>query len=325
MTRNLPLRVSLVFLVTSVAYGHVADLPYSQVSRLPRVVDSGAFVQFAFDPVGRRLYAHSREGVYAIDVQAREPEATGPILPRTIASIEMAPDLGRLYFAREREQFGYLNLRTNQKTILAGPEWQGGWLVYEQTRRELYTPTRFRGETISVYDGDTGKRTAEIKLPGFQVTALESVPGKVFFSVANKAELYSIDAATHTVTPWRVNGQKITLPARLHGDPAGQYLFLGYDRHVLAVDPQSGNAIARLLTGGSPSFAFDPEKRLLVVSALEHPDHPRVRLHTYSIGPSGFTLVGELPNRQNEGWGLVSMYGGFLQQGYDSLLFWLAR
>ena len=324
MTRVLLLRVGVVLIASTVAYGRANNPPYTQAGRMPSVIDSESLVNFVFDPVGRRLYAQSLAGVYWMDVREGEPQFRGPILPKRTGSIEIAPDLGRLYFSKDGERFGYLNLRTHEPPkILARQQWQGGRLVYEPTRKEIYTPTRFRGEAIAVYDAETGERTAEIKLPGYRVTALEAVPGKVFFSVENKSGLYVIDATTHTVAPWPINGKLVT-PALLEADPAGQYLFGQYDRHVVAIDVRSATVVARLTTAGNASFAFDPESRLLVVSASEIPEHPRVVLKTYSVSTSGFTQVANLKNPAENGGQVYSMHGGFLQRSHDSLLLWLA-
>lgn len=197
MTRVVLLRVSVVLLASSVAYGRADDLPYTQVSRVPRVVDGSVLFDFEFDPISRRVYACSEEGVYWVDVRAREPRVNGPILPREPHAIAIAANLGRLYFSRDREHFGYVNLRTNET--------------------------------------------------------------------------------------------KITTPR------------------------------------DSSTFAYDPEKRILVVPTIEVPDHPRVRLHAYAFNAAGFRPLGELPNPANDGSRVYPMHGGFIQEGHDSLLFWLAR
>jgi len=322
----LPIAVVLIApsMTDGVAYGRADNPPYTQAGRVPSVIDSDSLNSFAFDPGGRRLYAPTDAGVYWLDVRESEPKFKGPMLPKRPGSIEIAPDLGRLYFSSDRERFGYLNLRANEPPkILAGKEWQGGRLAYEPTRKEIYTATRFRGETIAVYDAETGKRTADLKLPGYRVTALEAVPGKVFFSVENKSGLYVIDAATHTVAPWPINGKLVT-PAFIEADPAGQYLFGQYERHVVAIDIRTATVVADLTTAGVASVAFDPERRLVVVSAAEIPDHPRVVLKTYSVSPSGFTHVADLKNTVENDGSVYSMHGGFVQRGHDSLYLWLA-
>ena len=326
MTRIVLLRVSLVLLATSVAYGRADDLPYPQVSRVPRMVDGSVLFDFEFDPISRRVYACSQEGVYWVDVRAREPRVNGPILPREPHAIAIAADLGRLYFSRDREYFGYVNLRTNETKILTGNDWRGGKLVYEATRKEVYAPPSFRGDVIAVYDSETGRRTAEIKLPGYQVNALESVAGKVFVTLANKAELLAIDAASHTVAPWIVNGRKLISPGRLQVDPIGDYLLIQHDRGVIAIDARTATVAGQITTPrDSSTFAYDPEKRILVVPTIEVPDHPRVRLHAYAFNAAGFRPLGELPNPANDGSRVYPMHGGFIQEGHDSLLFWLAR
>jgi len=180
-----------------------------------------------------------------------------------------------------------------------------------------------RGDEIAVYDGDTGERAPNVRLPGYRVTALEAVPGKVFFSIESKSGLYVIDAATHTVAPWPVNGKLVT-PASLEANPAGQYLFAQFDRYVVAIDIRSATVVARLTTAGLASFAFDPESRQLVVAARLHPDHPKILLRTYAITANGFTQLAELKNPSEDEAGLHSMHGGFLQRSRDSLLFWSA-
>jgi hypothetical protein len=326
MTRTLLLRVSLVILATSTAYGRADDLPYAQVSRVPRVVNSGSLFDFEFDPTGSRLYALSIKGVHWVDVRASEPRVNGPIPFNRLGTIAIAPDLGRLYFSKDREQFGYVNLRTNETTILTGKEWRcGEKLVYEPTRKELYATTTFRGDVVAVYDSETGRRKAEIKLPGYQVGTFESVAGKVFVTLANKPELFAIDAASHAVAPWLVNGRTIISPGRVQVDPVGDYVLIQHNRGVIAVDARTATVAGSITTPlDSSTFAFDPEKRILVVPTVEVPDHPRIRLHAYAFNVAGFRPIGELPNLENEGGRVYSMHGGFIQEGHSSLLLWLA-
>jgi hypothetical protein len=164
---------------------------------MPRVVNSNSIHGMVFDHVGRRLYSQTERGIYWVDPLAVEPHFNGPILPPRSGAIEIASDLGRLYFSRDREHLGYLNLRTNAVTTLVGKEWRGGRLAYEPTHKEIYSPTRARGDELAVYEAETGKLSDTIKLPGTRVMRLEAVPGMVFFSVENRFGLHVIDAATH--------------------------------------------------------------------------------------------------------------------------------
>jgi hypothetical protein len=310
-----------VLLASALVYAQSATLPYTQVASVPRVVDGKGFNSFAFDPVEQRLYASSWNGLFRVDLDERNPKITGPLLRKRLGGIEIAPDSGGLFYTAENE-FGYLNVRTNDPPkILARREWITTRPAYEPTRREMYVGTR--GSGIIVYDTARGERASEIEVPGWYVTMLEAVPGKVFMSVMNKSGLYVIDAATHTVTPWPVKGTLVT-PAYFEADPSGQYLFATYDRYVVAIDIPSATVVGRLVTEGEISIAFDPERRLLIVSARDLPDHPRRGLKAYSVGAGGFAQVAEL-NKPSDGWGgLESLRGGFLQHAHSTLLFWKA-
>ncbi|NQW03061.1 MAG: hypothetical protein HQ485_03450 [Acidobacteria bacterium] len=63
MTTSLSLRIAVVFLATSVVFGRADAAPYSQVARVPSIVNGQALSSFAFDPVDQRLYAGSQQGV----------------------------------------------------------------------------------------------------------------------------------------------------------------------------------------------------------------------------------------------------------------------
>ena len=61
-----------------------------------------------------------------------------------------------------------------------------------------------------------------------------------------------------------------------------------------------------------------------MVSQIDQPGQPRIRLRAYSVSAAGFTEVAELRNPADGLGGLESFSGGFLQQGFRSLLFWTA-
>lgn len=319
MTRVLSVRLLLALFAVSVVQGRSDDSPYNQVARVPSVVDGQSLTAFAFDPVDQRLYAGSRNGVFWVDVREPEARLKGPMLEKPIGTIEVAPEAGKLFYTTP-DEFGYMNLRTNDPPrTLAGRQWRTARLAYEPTRKEMYIATREQG--IIIYGTEDGERGPVIELPGWYADVLEAVPGKVFFSVANKSGLYVIDAATRTVTPFPVAGKLVT-PAYLDADPTGQYLFATYDRYLVAIDVPSAKVVARLATASGARIAFDPERRLLIMSEFDQPGRPLIRLRTYSVDDNGFTQVAELKNPDDGQAGLESFRGGFLQQGHRSLLLW---
>ena len=321
MSRVLWLRLGAVLLASGLVYARSDTAPYTQVARVPSVVDGQGLAAFAFDPVDQRIYAGSRNGVFWLDLKERDPRLKGPMLRKPIGTIEVAPETGKLFYTTP-DEFGYMHLRTNDPPkILAGRQWRTTRLAYEPTRKEMYIATRERG--IIVYSTEEGERGPTIELPGWYADVLEAVPGKVFFSVANKSGLYVIDAATHTVSPFPITGKLVT-PAYLDADPTGQYLFATYDRHVVAIDIATATVVARRTTASGARIAFDPDRRLLIVSEYDRPGHPLIRLRAFSVDAKGLTEVSELKNPADGQVGLESFRGGFLQQGYNSLLVWSA-
>jgi DNA-binding beta-propeller fold protein YncE len=321
MTRVLSVRLLVALVAIAAVHGQSKDTPYAQVARVPSIVDGQGLNSFAFDPVDQRLYAGSRNGVFWLDLKERDPRLKGPMLRKPIGTIEIAPEAGRLFYVTP-DEFGSINLRTNEPPrILGGQQWRTARLAYEPTRKEMYIATHERG--IVAYDTVTGERGPTLQEPGWFANALEAVPGKVFFSVENKSGLYVIDAASHTIAPWPVTGKLVT-PAYLDADPTGQYLFATYDRHVVAIDIPSATVVARRTTASGARIAFDPERRLLVVSEYDRPGHPLIRLRAFSVDAKGLTEVAELKNPADGQVGLESFRGGFLQEGYRSLLLWTA-
>jgi hypothetical protein len=55
MARILWLRVAVVLLASSAIYGSSDTPPYTQVARVPSIVDGQGLNSFAFDPVDQRL------------------------------------------------------------------------------------------------------------------------------------------------------------------------------------------------------------------------------------------------------------------------------
>lgn len=159
-------------------------------------------------------------------------------------------------------------------------------------------------------------------VPGDYANMLEAIPGRVFFTLADKSGLYEIDAATKKVSPWTVTGKLVT-PVYLDADPSGRYLFATYDRYVLAIDVERATVVGRLITATGGRIAFDPDRRLLIAAQHEHPWHPKLQLAAYRVGDDGFTEVARLKILPDAEPGLESLRsGGFLQSGHKALFVW---
>ena len=320
MTRVLSVRLLVVLLAAGSVHGRADDAPYTQVARVPSIVDGQGLGAFAYDPVDHRLYAGGRTGLFWVDLKESDIRLKGPLVRKAIGTIEVAPEAGKLFYTTP-EEFGFMNLRTNDPPrVLTARQWRTARLAYEPTRRQMYIATREKG--ILVYGTEDGERGPVIELPGWYADVLEAVPGKVFFSVANKSGLYVIDAATHKVSPFPVTGKLVT-PAYLDADPTGKYLFATYDKFLVAIDIATATVVGRITTSTGARIAFDPERRLLIMSE-HYQGRALIRIRAYSVGDQGFTEVAELKNPVDGRVGLESFRGGFLQQGTRSLLLWSA-
>jgi hypothetical protein len=318
---SLGLATSHIHSQVSVGYGKADSLVYRQVGRIPALIDGQSFSAFAFDPVDRRLYAGSRNGVFWVDLNDKELRVKGPLLRKPIGTIEVAPEAGKLFYTTI-DELGYINLRTSEPArILGGPQWRTARLAYEPTRKEMYIATHERG--IVAYDTMNGERAATLEQPGWFANMLEAVPGKVFFSVEDKSGLFTIDAATHAIAPWPVSG-KFTTPAYLDADPAGKYLFAWYDRFLVAIDIPTATVVGRRATAMGARIAFDPAQRLLIVSEFDQIGRPLIKIRAFSVDAKGLTQVAEIKNPSDGLMGLESIGGGFLQQTRYDLLLWSA-
>ena len=135
--RVLLVRLGVTLLAAVAVQGGADTPPYSQVARVPAIVDGQGFSSFAFDPVDRRMYAGSREGVFWVDLRESDPRIKGPLLRKRIDTIEVAPDSGRLFYTT-LDELGYVNLRTNEPArTLAGRQWRTARLAYEPTRKQM--------------------------------------------------------------------------------------------------------------------------------------------------------------------------------------------
>lgn len=317
------LACALVAAVVVTAGGPTDEAPYVIAGRLPNTADRQALNRLEFDAVARRLYAPTRKGVYWMDLRSTEPRLSGPVLFERPDYTALAPDRGRLYVAND-DTLAFLDVRgTAPPTGLAHGGWRGR-LVYEPTRHELYASVRVMSNRTAIYNADTGALVTELTLPGVGVSLLHAVPGKVFVRITDEFGLYAIDAATRTVSPWLVDGQRVD-PLRFFVEHSGRVMIAQYERHLVAIDVPSARTLARLPAIGLQTFAFDPDHRRVVVAIQDPPDHPRVHLRVYALGIDGFTFLSELENPTPDiGW-LTSTADGFVQRTRQELVFWKAQ
>jgi hypothetical protein len=289
------------------------------IATLPISVDGRGLHSFTFDPTTSRLYAASDYAVFQVDMKAAQPTLQ-PLVTRRISRIEIAPEVGRLYFLGI-DEIGYVDVRSaSPEPVRLLAQNAPIDLTYESSRQEVYVST-FRGPVL-VFDATTGERGPAIEVPGWTADELEGTRGRVFLTVDRKHGLYSIDPVSHTLALWPVTGH-ISTPARLDADPAGKYLFMASERELVAIDIARATVAGRVFTYMTPAIAFDPETNLLIATWDDEP--PPTRVVAFGVDKNGLVARARLENPAIGRSGLQPMYGGFMQRGIRDWIVWQKR
>jgi len=306
-----------------------ADPGYTPVAKLPVIIDGQPLRDFAFDASASRLFACSKLGLFWAELGRARPVLKGPLFAKDLLRIELAPDLGRLFYFTD-DEIGFVDIR-NDPTVpvpLSTGPFRAVEMVYEPTRREIYIATR--SPRIIVIDGLSGRQGRDVTVPGWYAFGLEATPGRVFMNVGSKGGLFQIDAGTHEVTGWEVEGDLGT-PLTLESDRSGRTLFAAFDRYLVAIDTQTAREKARLVTSRSSSMAFDPGTAWLVASWSDW-QRPVLRMRAFTVDDAFLEAAdidgaqGEIPySAQTPVPRLEPLYRGFLQVGRRSMIVWRAN
>jgi hypothetical protein len=268
-----------------------------------------------FDRQSNTLFAGSAEGVYSADLSAPKPQMSGPLVKTHASVVEVAPDLGRVFYGGV-DGIGWVSEHGGAPVTISDTyAWD---LVYEPTRHEIYASFQFL-PYVMVFDARTGDRRAVIDLPGWNASQLEAVPGKVFMLVGGKDGIFTIDAATRKVSSWEVSGTLIT-PGMLQADPHGRYLFMARPSEIDQIDIATRRIVGKATMFGMPSISFDPASDRLVAA---WPDTTilKERLIVFQPGPEGLKQVAQLTNTSG-GVHLIRTNRGFIQNGDRQFLVW---
>jgi hypothetical protein len=309
----------LLLAATTLAVAASSPASYRVIATVPLIVDGQVLRTFTFDPVANRLYAGSDRGLFWIDLTEPQPRLKGPMFKHDIIKIEMAPDVGRLFFLTKEEAWSADVRQGGAPVMLA--EVRAYDLAYEPVRKEVYVAPR--QAVLWAFDAKTGERGPDVALPGWLGRGLEAVPGRVFLDVEGQPDLHVLDSSTRRVQPWKVKGRFIP-PAYLDADPKGRYLFAAFYRDIVAIDIASAAVVGHLVKPTPPAIAYDPGAGLLIAVWNEDPGGGvfDTRLGVYRVEASGFVEVARLPNPPLGGVGVEPTSHGFIQQARYSLVVW---
>ena len=293
---------------------------YRIVARLPSVMDGKSLEVLRFDPTSHRLFAGNLVGLYSADLSAVTPKMIALAEKHSLGAIDVAPDLGRVFYAA-LDEIGYIDENGGKPVQISDLNASG--LVYEPTRHEVYAATAAnRSPYIVVFDARTGQLRTSIKLPGSYAFDLQAIPGTIFFLLGEENGIYAIDANTDEVAPWRVTGSLVT-PGNLEADPSGRYLFLARSREIDAIEVATRTVTGRVSMYGTASIGFDPSSGVLIAAWPEMSEQ-RDRLALLRPTADGLTEVGTLKNDAG-GTRIVRTNYGFVQRADKEFLIWSAQ
>ena len=299
----------------SVPSATTVDRVYEPVATLPDVIGGRTIGSLYFDRTGNRLYASSDRGLFWADLSADEPMFVGPVFKQFILKIEVAPDLGRVFFFT-LDGVGYADVGDLSSPHMIA-KMQASDLVYEPSRQEIYVTSR--ESNVRVFDARTGEGRGVVDLPGWFGYELEAMPGKVFLGVGKKEGLYVIDAATHRLAPFPIQAN-VTMPMHLESDPSGKYLYAASYQQIVAIDPATGTIAGRVTTRNTSAIAFDPGADLLIAVSANEP--PPIRMMTYRVDGNGLSVVAPLTNPAKGQVGIEPTSRGFIQKGVHEFIVW---
>lgn len=313
--------LALSFVLVSAVAAQSNTAAYHQIAKVPAGVNGQSFSSFAFDPTDHRLYASSRDGLFWLNVDADRPVWHGPTFKDFLMVVRFAPELRRVFFS-SIDDVGYVDVDALDKPHLIARNLHAGGLVYEPQAREVYAS--HRGSSVFVFNGQTGERSGTIEVPGWFAQLREAIPGQVFLTLPNKEGLYTINAASHRIGPWPVDG-KIEKPAYMEVDLAGKYIFLSYDRNIVAIDTATAKVVGRMVAIGTAPIAFDSGSNLLVTAGTVQT--APARLMAYRVDANGFTLVSSMDNPAvgETRIGVEPTNHGFIQRRGTDWLLWKAE
>ena len=240
-----------------------------------------------------------------------------PLVKRSVWKIEAAWDLGRVFFAAQ-DYIGYVDAKGGEAKQIATGNAQD--LVYEPTKHEIYASFARTAE-VQVFDARTGTLAATISLPGWNASELESVPGKVFCLLGGKDGIYAIDANTHRIAAWPVDGRIVT-PGYLEADPGGRTLFMARDQEIDAIDVASAKVTGRVTMLGTAAIGFDPGTGFLLATWDDPNSTDYLKVVALRPDANGLTEVERLRNPSIGGIGVEPTQNGFIQAGNHALLVW---
>jgi DNA-binding beta-propeller fold protein YncE len=257
-----------------------AEGPYRFLKEIP-VGGDGGWDYASVEAASRRLYVTHATKVVVVDLD--QDTVVGEITDTPgVHGFALAPDLNRGFSSNGGEsKVSIVDLKTLATLAKMDTGRNPDAILYEPGQREVYA-FNGRGSSATVFEANSGKVVATIKLPGKPEFAVcDEKAGRVFNNIEDQSVVVAIDTKTHEV----VNTWPIAPGAEASGmafDAAHHRLFLGCSNKLMVMmDSTSGKVVATVPIGDRvDANAFDPETQLAFSSngegtvTVAHEDSP---------------------------------------------------
>jgi len=273
--------IALGFLNSANVSLRAADGPYHLIKEIP-VGDEGGWDYLSVDAGGRRLYIAHATKVLVLDLD--KDQVVGEITNTPgVHGFAIAPELNRGFASNGREnKASIVDLKTLQTLSQVDTGLNPDAILFEPAHQEVYT-FNGRGQSATVFDANSGKVLATIKLPGKPEFAVcDTNVGRLYNNIEDQNVVVVLDTKTHQlVNTWPIApGEEAS---GLAFDQAHHRLFLGCgNQRMVMMDSTSGKVVDSVPIGeGVDANSFDPATQLAFASCggsgtvtIAHEDSP---------------------------------------------------
>ena len=261
-------RIGLLALILSMVAtpSLAASSGYHLIRQIP-LGDLTGWDSLTIDPQSRQLYLSTNSGIIVINIDTFSRVGTVPQPPAfsgvgLVHGVAIAHELGRGFIALEMPaSVDIFDLKTLAPLGTTATDRGTAAIVFDAFSKRVFTGNgKYRGvHDATAIDAASGRRLANIALPGSPESAVADGIGHVYINLASRSELGRIDSGA-----LKLSGRWPLAPCR---EPSGlaidvehRRLFAGCGNQIMVmIDADSGKVVATVPTGeDTDSTAFDP-------------------------------------------------------------------
>jgi DNA-binding beta-propeller fold protein YncE len=243
-----------------------ASSGYHLIRQIP-LSDVTGWDALTIDPQSRQLYLSNNSGVIVINIDTFLRVGTVPQPPALpgvglVHGVAIAHELGRGFMSLEvPASVDIFDLKTLAPLGTTATDRGTDAIVFDPFSKRVFTDNgKYRAvHDVTAIDAVSGRRLANIALPGGPEAAVADGIGHVYLNLASRSELGRIDSGALKLTGrWPLAPCK--QPSGLAIDAEHRRLFAGCGNQLMVmIDADSGKVVATVPTGeDTDTTAFDP-------------------------------------------------------------------